>query len=181
MVSNPGIQGTKGTEVKESESKGFLIQILDFAGKARVPHWWFTHFYALSFSIQVFWFLQIFTHGRILQYMITTFGSTEGTPNLPQQSIESILISVICMMAQSGRRLYESVYVQKSGQSTMGIMIYVAGILFYTAMGFTTWCHGLGKFMYMYISLAPKLDADLYRNFKVSWSIAITETIRLLA
>lgn len=136
---------TEDAQPKESESKGLIIQILDLAGKARVPHWWFTHFYALSFAIQTFWLLQIFTHGRILQYLISLFGSVNEASDRPQQSIESILISVLCMMAQSGRRLYESIYIQKSGQSTMGIMIYVAGILFYTAMGFTTWCHGLSK------------------------------------
>ncbi|KAF3937065.1 hypothetical protein ABW19_dt0202269 [Dactylella cylindrospora] len=154
--ANPS--SSPSTEKNETKPRVFDA-LLSIFGKLQVPHSWFTHFYAFSLAIQLFWLVQIFSRGRILQLVLDIFPNvTSNNGTIPKdgsskptvlegptgnQSFETILLCIMCMSMQSARRLYEAVYVQKAGDSKMGIMIYIAGILHYTMMGFATWCEGV--------------------------------------
>ncbi|EPS44285.1 hypothetical protein H072_1728 [Dactylellina haptotyla CBS 200.50] len=138
---------------KEKKEESLLDVPLNLLAKLQVPHGWFTHFYAFSLAVQLFWLLQILSHGRILQSFLSILPNSDAVtpPDSPQivpappgqQSFETILLCIICMGMQSARRLYEALEVQKPGTSKMGILIYIAGLTHYTAMGFATFAEGI--------------------------------------
>ncbi|KAF3921041.1 hypothetical protein AA313_de0202246 [Arthrobotrys entomopaga] len=125
-----------GNTNKDGEGDGLFDRCLNLLASLQLPHHYFTHFYALSTALQLFTLVQILTHGRLLLTLLPLTNQKEG----PQQSFESIILCIICMILQSSRRLYESLYIQLPSSSTMSILIYSAGILHYIFMSLATWC-----------------------------------------
>ncbi|KAK6333607.1 hypothetical protein TWF730_003793 [Orbilia blumenaviensis] len=164
-----------------------LGALLDTVGRLQVPHSWFTHFYAFSFAVQLFWLFQVITHGRVLQLVLDSLpgdrlpggikGSNATEPRIVpgpdgSQSLETVLLCIICMTMQSARRLWESIYIQKPGSSKMGILIYIAGMTHYTMMGFATWCEGIDT-LRLNTNIPISHPSDLLKPPRINTLLAI--------
>ncbi|KAF3274691.1 hypothetical protein TWF970_007678 [Orbilia oligospora] len=184
--TKPTKAATKDVDKKPrttTEPKSPLDVLLDLVGKLQVPHSWFMHFYAFSFAVQLFWLLQVIFHGRILQLVLDNLPGNQPPKDAvvePQivpgpdgsQSLETILLCIICMTMQSARRLWESIYIQKSGNSKMGILIYIAGITHYTMMGFATWCEGI-ETLRLNTNIPISHPSDLLKPPRINTLLAI--------
>ncbi|KAK6509603.1 hypothetical protein TWF481_004338 [Arthrobotrys musiformis] len=189
--TKPTKAGAKDEDKKpRTTTKSPLDGLLDIVGKLQVPHSWFTHFYAFSFAVQLFWLLQVISHGRVLQLVLenlpgaqppedenATISKQEEEPRIVpgpdgSQSLETILLCIICMTMQSARRLWESIYIQKPGSSKMGILIYIAGITHYTMMGLATWCEGI-QTLRLNTNIPISHPSDLLKPPRINTLLAI--------
>ncbi|KAF3931047.1 hypothetical protein ABW20_dc0104313 [Dactylellina cionopaga] len=167
---------------EDGDGEGILDRALGLLSCLRVPHAWFTHFYALSLAVQLFWLLQILFHGRILQSLLSLFSSGVYNPPVSprvvppppgEQSFETILLCILCMAMQSARRLHESLNIQTSSPSSkMGILIYIAGITHYTAMGLATFANGTAT-LHLNSNIPLAHPSDLLKPPRLNTLIAL--------
>jgi 3-oxo-5-alpha-steroid 4-dehydrogenase 3 len=98
-----------------------------------VPKAWFWHYYALSVALSVFWGLQI---------VLCSWGSRECVwGSLAMVDGRTIMLWGM-MLAQGCRRLYETVYVQRSSPARMWIGHYMVGVAFYVMMSIAVLVEG---------------------------------------
>ena len=124
----------KGVETQKS----VIVKALDALAAAIVPHTWFTHFYAVSVSLSVFWAVQLLLNGRVLHYVMSKSPNVTGGMTQDQ-----VVLMWILMTTQGARRLYETAMWQKPTQSTMPVGHYMLGIAYYIAMSITIWVEGI--------------------------------------
>ena len=112
--------------------------LLDKLATITIPHSYFTHFYLSALLLSLFWMVQIVTRGTWYQSVAGMAGREGG------MGIEQVVLVWMCFIAQVGRRLYECLYVQKSGsESRMWVAHYLVGLLFYAAMAVGVWVEGI--------------------------------------
>jgi 3-oxo-5-alpha-steroid 4-dehydrogenase 3 len=118
-----------------------LVTMLTSWGQ--VPHSWFMSFYTTSLTCSVFWLVQYLTDGRVLRFL----AARQVTTSTPETSMRSgqVVLLWIMMFLQASRRLYEHLTLFKSSKSTMWVVHWVLGIVYYTCMGLSVWVEGSGK------------------------------------
>lgn len=83
--------------------------------------------------------------------------------------IEQTLLAWACFAVQTARRLYECLYIQKSGpKSSMWIAHYLVGLLFYSATSVAVWIEGsaaLAAFDFSPKTLWALINAPTLKSF----------------
>ncbi|KAG9246391.1 3-oxo-5-alpha-steroid 4-dehydrogenase-like protein [Calycina marina] len=112
-------------------------KLFDTVASMQVPHSWFIHYYIVSGISSLFWGYQIFTGGKVFQFLVSyTDQSTSG------MTFNQVVLAWTFMTTQGTRRLYECVTLTKPSQSRMWIGLWAIGMLYYVFMGISVWIEG---------------------------------------
>ena len=132
--------GSRSTESKTSipEKKSPL---LDHIASFKVPHTWFTHYYAVSAGSSILWAHQILTRGQAFKLLAAYLRPTTSESMTANQ----VLLAWFMMSVQGTRRLYESITLTKPSKSKMWLGLWAIGIAYYVAMGITVWIEGISE------------------------------------
>ncbi|KAL7267186.1 hypothetical protein RUND412_010239, partial [Rhizina undulata] len=176
----PPASNYKKRDQKESaaQSKTLIPKLLDFLEGFKVPHAFFTHFYVLSVLSSLFWAWQIVTRGAAYR-VLTASSAPEGVAERgwglggggrsdEGMGIQQVALVWLCLLFQASRRSFECVYVQKHGASTMWILHYVLGLLFYSSMNIAIWIEGTGainNFTFTPVSLYNLIGPPSLKSF----------------
>lgn len=140
-------------------SKSILIPTLYLFGKGRgltgyglhqdehsfylVPKRWFSHFYfcgivcnSLVMLATIHTYLYSGTWPSAVRYIMDMLGHSESG----QISPLSVLLAVTMIEVQVVRRFIECVYVSSYSRSTMSLVIYIVGLMFYAFIGISVLC-----------------------------------------
>jgi len=127
--------------VKAPSSRGYLPAMFDLVASLQVPHTWFIHYYIVSVLSSVFWGVQIFTRGKVLQFMTShTQQTTSG------MTLNQVVLAWMLMTLQGSRRLYECITLSRPSQSKMWIGLWAVGNMYYVFMGISVWIEGTGTY-----------------------------------
>jgi len=125
--------------------------LLDRLAALTVPHALFSHFYVCGVALSLFWMAQMVTRGPWYRCVagLASGGGGGGAGQQGAMAIEQVVLAWACFLAQVARRLYECLYVQRSGggggrASRMWVAHYLVGLLFYAAMAVAVWVEGTG-------------------------------------
>jgi 3-oxo-5-alpha-steroid 4-dehydrogenase 3 / polyprenol reductase len=140
QIMNYGSRGTKKEETPKP-AKPKSASILDAIASLQVPHAWFTHFYVASVASSIFWALQILMRGRVFSFL----ASQDQTLAASGMTMNQVSLAWGFMALQGTRRLYESITLTKTSQSTMWVGLWLIGIAFYIFIGISVWIEGIGE------------------------------------
>lgn len=108
----------------------------------QIPHSWFGGFYAVSLACSVFWLVQYLTDGRILHFLTTR----QDAASAPGMEPGQVVLLWTMMFLQGCRRLLESLVLVKPGsKSTMWIVHWLLGNVYYITMSLSVWIEGSGE------------------------------------
>lgn len=131
-----------GQDSESGQDDWFAMFVAFVTSCGQIPHSWFGGFYMVSVACSVFWLVQYVTDGRILHFFTTRQASASAPGMEPGQVV--LLWSM--MFLQGGRRLFESLVLVKPGsKSTMWIVHWLLGNVFYIVMSLSVWIEGSGK------------------------------------
>lgn len=108
----------------------------------QVPHMWFFTFYATYVLCAIFWAGQYIFNGSILCSIArrqVELGPSRATSG-------HVAVAWCLMLLQAARRLYESWSFAKPSKSTMWIVHWLLGQLFYVGISVAIWIEGSGMF-----------------------------------
>ncbi|KAF8445177.1 hypothetical protein BGX38DRAFT_1196478 [Terfezia claveryi] len=120
----------KQTKINSSNNIS-LTHLLDYLTTLTVPHAYFSHFYLVSLVSLLFWAAQFLLNGSLLRYLLSV---GTRTPSIIEDRISptQLLLTWLCLLAQSLRRYHEQLIMSKtSSTSTMLIPHYLLGHAFY--------------------------------------------------
>ncbi|KAB5570083.1 hypothetical protein GE09DRAFT_957593 [Coniochaeta sp. 2T2.1] len=133
---------TKGEEEDQDDWFAKLIRLVTSWGQ--IPHSWFGGFYAVSVAGSVFWLVQYLVDGSVLHFLTSWQVAASGPGMEPGQVV--LLWSM--MFLQGYRRLLESYLLVKPGsKSTMWIVHWLVGHVYYIMLSLTVWIEGSGKIL----------------------------------
>lgn len=146
---------TSRIQPRDSELSG---RVLDSLANLKVPHGWFFHFYLISVASSVFWAHQALCNGSIFQ----TFSTTETRTLSNSMTLHQVKLAWVMMLVQGSRRLYEELYVAAPSKSSMWVVHWCIGVVFYLLVGVAVWIEGAGGFRCM---LCELVAADVVSGF----------------
>lgn len=123
--------------------------LLDRLADIKVPHSWFTSFYAVSVGCSLFWASQIVTGGPAYSAVVDLAADRSISMTWRQ-----VIVAWAMMLVQGSRRLYECMAISKPSSSQMWFGHWVLGIFFYIGMGIAVWIEGIRK----YLTIHPYFD-----------------------
>ncbi|KAF2172067.1 hypothetical protein M409DRAFT_62886 [Zasmidium cellare ATCC 36951] len=123
---------------KQGVSEGAVGTLLDKLAELRVPHSWFTSFYAVSVTLSLFWAAELLVGGPSFQAIAQHVPSTDLS-----MSFSQVLVVWIMMLGQGSRRLYECMAISKPSESRMWFGHWALGILFYILTSVAVWIEGI--------------------------------------
>jgi 3-oxo-5-alpha-steroid 4-dehydrogenase 3 len=139
-----------GQDRENGQDDWFAKFVAFITSCGQIPHSWFGGFYAVSLTCSVFWLVQYLTDGRILHFLTTRQASASAPGMEPGQVV--LLWSM--MFLQGSRRLFESLVLVKPGsKSTMWIVHWLLGNVYYITMSLSVWIEGSGE--------TPQLSFDV--------------------
>ncbi|KAK5135473.1 hypothetical protein LTR08_005261 [Meristemomyces frigidus] len=112
--------------------------LLNYVAEIKVPHSWFTSFYALSVSLSLLWASQIMTGGP--GYRAVAHWTAESDASM---TFRQVIVAWAMLLVQGSRRLYECLAFSKPSSSQMWVGHWVLGILFYSATSLAVWVEGI--------------------------------------
>jgi 3-oxo-5-alpha-steroid 4-dehydrogenase 3 len=108
----------------------------------QIPHSWFGGFYIVSLACSVFWLVQYVVDGRILHFL----ASRQAAASEPGMEPGQVVLVWSMMFLQGARRALESLLIVKSSsKSTMWIIHWLLGHVFYIVMSMAVWIEGSGR------------------------------------
>ena len=134
------------TAQRQNSSSGFeyrrsflnsLLHLVDRLLIYPVPHYYFIHFYVVSVVSSLFWGFQSTMKGSAVTALAKYEPVTAST-----MSLEQVVLVWALMITQGIRRLLESITLLKRSSSTMPIVHYLIGIVFYLSIGVGVWIEG---------------------------------------
>jgi 3-oxo-5-alpha-steroid 4-dehydrogenase 3 / polyprenol reductase len=108
----------------------------------QVPHMWFFTFYTTYILCALFWAGQYFVNGSLMASIARR--QDELGPTQPNHG--HVAVAWCLMLLQAARRLYESWAFAKPSKSTMWIVHWVLGQLFYVGISVAVWVEESGMF-----------------------------------
>jgi len=137
------VQGTDSRAAGENDRDDWFAELIRLATSwGQIPHSWFGGFYAVSVTGSIFWLVQYLIDGRILHFFTSWQAAISGPGMEPGQ----VVLLWTMMFLQGSRRLLESYLLVKPGsKSTMWIVHWLVGILYYVMLSLSVWVEGSGK------------------------------------
>ncbi len=115
--------------------------VAQLTSRSQIPHSWFASFYAAYLACAAFWALQCFTGGRVLGYFVACQAATQA----PSMALSQVWTASILMALQAVRRLYEQFVVMRPSKSTMWLVHWLLGLVFYLTLSVSIWVEGSRK------------------------------------
>ncbi|CUS12811.1 unnamed protein product [Tuber aestivum] len=162
------------------DSRNPITALLDHLATYTVPHSFFTHFYILALTTLLLLGQQISTHGPLYTLLrdlpTPEWAAAPGSPRrvVGGQSIHQVVLTWTCLVLQTGRRLYECLFVQRrsavegGGGSRMWVVHYALGLAFYLGVGVGGWVEGtdaIDAFKFTPMSLYSLIGPPSARSF----------------
>lgn len=143
--------------VGQKDDDILLRSVRKLTSLGQVPHMWFFTFYATYILCALFWASQYLFNGRALRSIASWQVELEpsGLAN------GHVTVAWCLMLLQAARRLYESWAFAKPSKSTMWIVHWVLGQLFYVGISVAIWIEGYGMLCPM--DTIPKSLSSLTR------------------
>ncbi|KAH8749914.1 hypothetical protein F5883DRAFT_229079 [Diaporthe sp. PMI_573] len=117
-----------------------LTSVRKITSLGQVPHAWFFTFYATYILCAVFWAGQYFLDGSIM----TSIARLQVELNPTRPTNGHVAVAWCLMLLQAARRLYESWAFAKPSKSTMWIVHWLLGQLFYVGISVAIWVEASG-------------------------------------
>ncbi|KAB5558653.1 3-oxo-5-alpha-steroid 4-dehydrogenase [Coniochaeta sp. 2T2.1] len=135
------VRGTDGLSMREEEDQddwfAKLIRLVTSWGQ--IPHSWFGGFYVVSVAGSIFWLVQHLVDGSILHFLASWQVAASGPGMEPGQ----VVLLWAMMFLQGSRRLLESYLLVRPGsKSTMWIVHWLVGHVYYIMLSLTVWIEG---------------------------------------
>ncbi|KAK2604234.1 hypothetical protein N8I77_007180 [Diaporthe amygdali] len=145
-----------------------LRSVRKLTSLGQVPHMWFFTFYATYILCALFWASQYLFNGRALRSIASW--QVELEPSGPANG--HVTVAWCLMLLQAARRLYESWAFAKPSKSTMWIVHWVLGQLFYVGISVAIWIEGSGAILQNQL---PSFTLDLTAGalFKVAIAVPL--------
>lgn len=161
---------------RQKDDDILLRSVRTITSVAQVPHMWFFTFYATYILCAVFWAGQYLLNGSILCAIATRqvqLGPSRATNG-------HVAVAWCLMLLQAARRLYESWAFAKPSKSTMWIVHWLLGQLFYVGISVAIWVEGSGMFcsgtlLSEGLGLLTCVAGALLQNQLRSWTLELTE------
>ncbi|KAI3395287.1 hypothetical protein diail_1485 [Diaporthe ilicicola] len=134
----------------------------------QVPHKWFFTFYATYILCAVFWAGQYRFNGSIL----CSIASRQVELGPARTTDSHVAVAWCLMLLQAARRLYESWAFAKPSKSTMWIIHWLLGQLFYVGISVAIWIEGSGTIMRNQ-SRSPAVDLTRDALFKLAIGVPL--------
>lgn len=132
--------------VRQEEDDDILLRsVRTITSFGQVPHMWFFTFYATYILCAVFWAGQYLLTGSIL----CSIASRQVELSPSRATNGHVAVAWCLMLLQAARRLYESWAFAKPSKSTMWIVHWLLGQLFYVGISVAIWIEGSGTFRYV--------------------------------
>lgn len=123
---------------REQPDKGPSAILLDRAADVKVPHSWFTSFYAVSVGCSLFWASQIVVGGPAFRAVVYFTAERDAS-----MTVRQVLLVWVMMLVQGSRRLYECLALAKPSSSQMWVGHWLLGIFFYGGMSLAVVIEGI--------------------------------------
>ena len=136
----PSNRSKEKDDAKVQTAKDSSPWIVRYIANIKVPHSWFTSFYALSVSLSIIWGTQLLTKGPLFRALASQSSSSGPSMSLPQ-----IIATWTMMFVQGSRRLYECLAIAKPSSSQMWIGHWLVGVLFYSCVNIAVWLEGASE------------------------------------
>ncbi|KAI2642547.1 hypothetical protein GGS21DRAFT_486368 [Xylaria nigripes] len=127
-----------GQDVTNGDTSLISLLIACLSPIGKVPHSWFTYFYILSLSCNLFWVVQFATNGRILDFIVRN----QRLVSASSMTIGQVVLVQILIGLQAARRLYEHLAVLRPSSSSMLVVHWLLGIAFYVCTNVSVWVEG---------------------------------------
>ncbi|KAI6882279.1 hypothetical protein KC360_g2057 [Hortaea werneckii] len=145
--------GTTSAEREKAAARGNpspspVTSLLDRLAEWKVPHSWFTSFYAVSIACSLFWAVQFACKGWVLRVLLDWQlhgGHHEKGKDVVVYSmtLRQVLLAWGMVFVQGCRRFWECLALPQSpSKSQMWIGHWVLGIGFYTGLSVAVWVEG---------------------------------------
>lgn len=126
-----------------SPGRGGLVWAIGaITSYSQVPHAWFAIFYVVSLACSGFWLAQYVGDGAAMR-LIASRQAAAGPG--PSAALGQVALGWLMMLLQGGRRVYEHAVVLKPSGSTMWVVHWVLGLVYYLAISVSVWVEGSGK------------------------------------
>ncbi|KAI7301549.1 hypothetical protein KC315_g16565, partial [Hortaea werneckii] len=151
--SSHSSSGTTSAEREKATARGNpspspVTSLLDCLAEWKVPHSWFTSFYAVSIACSLFWAVQFACKGWVLRVLLDWQlhgGHHEKGKDVVVYSmtLRQVLLAWGMVFVQGCRRFWECLALPQSpSKSQMWIGHWVLGIGFYTGLSVAVWVEG---------------------------------------
>lgn len=126
---------------KHGSDRGRLLSFIDtITSWTQVPHSWFGAFYVVSLACSVFWLVQYLGDGAVLRFI----ASRQAAARQPSATSGQVVLGWFMMALQGGRRVFEHLTIMKPSKSTMWVVHWLLGLLFYLSISVSVWVEGSG-------------------------------------
>lgn len=133
---------TKESPEKHNANAGISQEwLFENLAAIQVPHTWFLHFYIVSVSSSLFWGAQILAKGSALVTLCQSVGTSTQAEGMTS---DQVVLAWSLVTVQGVRRLLETSLLGRSSESKMWFAHWLLGIVFYLALGVTSWIEGAG-------------------------------------
>lgn len=128
-----------------------VTSLLDRLAEWKVPHSWFTSFYAVSIVCSLFWAVQFACKGWVFRVLVDWQvhydDGNEGQDRVMySMTLRQVLLAWGMVFVQGCRRFWECLALPQSpSKSQMWIGHWVLGIGFYTGLSVAVWVEGARK------------------------------------
>jgi 3-oxo-5-alpha-steroid 4-dehydrogenase 3 len=129
---------------KNGSDRGRLLSLIDtITSWTQVPHSWFGAFYVVSLACSIFWLVQYLGDGAMLRFI----ASRQAAAQQPSATSGQVVLSWFMMFLQGARRVFEHLTIMKPSNSTMWVVHWLLGLLFYLSISVSIWVEGSGAIM----------------------------------
>lgn len=153
-----------GKPVPVPEPSALERTVAAVVSRLQVPHSWFISFYAFYLVCTSYWAAQWWSwrqadvgsqtpenlFGRILASQQTSDSVWSSTP-ATSMALAQVAVAFVLEALQTGRRLYEYVYVFKPSKAKMNAAHFLLGFAYYAIMSVAVWVEG-SRMYYVYMS-----------------------------
>ncbi|RMY68037.1 hypothetical protein D0862_15022 [Hortaea werneckii] len=156
--SSPSSSGTTSAErekaaaaaaARANQNPSPVTSLLDRLAEWKVPHSWFTSFYAVSIVCSLFWAVQFACKGWVFRVLLDWqlhhhADHAEGQGGMVySMTLRQVLLAWGMVFVQGCRRFWECLALPQSpSKSQMWIGHWVLGIGFYTGLSVAVWVEG---------------------------------------
>lgn len=179
----PTADTASAAATRQKDDDILLRSIRKITSVGQVPHMWFFTFYATYILCAVFWASQYLLNGSILCSMASRqveLASSHATNG-------HVAVAWCLMLLQAARRLYESWAFAKPSKSTMWVVHWLLGQLFYVGISIAIWIEGSGMFCCSRatfpegLGLLTCVTGALLQEQLGPWALGLTEDALLKA
>ncbi|KAL1889815.1 hypothetical protein Sste5346_008673 [Sporothrix stenoceras] len=200
VAAEPKGKGTAKEDDKQApESEPDLLTriVAVVVSRLQVPHSWFISFYAFYLICTAYWAAQWWLwrqadvsgqkttmpnnlFGRILESQ--QLSDLVGTPTpATSMALAQVAIAFVLEALQTGRRLYEYLYVFKPSKAMMNVAHFLLGFAYYAIMSVAVWVEGSQAILATRHLVATSPATALANSNEALMKIAIGTPLFLLA